>query len=123
MRNAAEPTLPARDAQIKVLAGVVDYVEIPKESRFVADAMEPVVNKIVDKKQSYPGPPRVGRKLERRDAVKKQIDEAGSESKNYAKSNAAESECYICRCVDRFIEFVRAQPARKMSFERDQCSE
>jgi hypothetical protein len=50
MRDAAKPALPRRNAQIKMTARMMNDMKIPKETRLVADAMKPVIDKIVDKK-------------------------------------------------------------------------
>lgn len=54
MGQPAEPTLPYCNGQIIVAARVMDDVEIPKEARFVTDAMEPVVGEVIDEKEDRP---------------------------------------------------------------------
>ena len=44
MQNTAKPALANRDAQIVMLARMMHHVEIPKQPRFVADAVENVLN-------------------------------------------------------------------------------
>src|SRR4051794_9432745 len=73
MQRAREPALADRYAQIVVFTGMMDDVEIPKQTAFVADAMEDVIHEVIDKEQCDPGPPCIRVKLVRRDRVAKLI--------------------------------------------------
>src|SRR5687768_1914472 len=66
MQQPAEPALPDGDAQIVLLARMMDDVKIPEKPRLVTDAVEPVVGEIVNNEKNHPRPPRVSGKLERR---------------------------------------------------------
>lgn len=106
VRDARKPALAAGDAQIEMLARMVNHVKIPKESRLVTDSVKPVINKIVHNEQRHPCPPGVSRKLKRGDAEKKGVSESGCEPKNDAKSDTPETENDVCRRVDGFVELV-----------------
>src|SRR6185369_12355339 len=92
VRDAAKPALTARDAEVKVLARVMDHVKIPKEARLVTDAMEPVVDKVVNKEKYHPRPPRIGRKLVRSDVVSRHVNQSGHKSEYNAKADTAKTE-------------------------------
>src|SRR5436190_11141665 len=63
MQRAAEPALADGDAEVVLLARVVDDVEIPEQPALMADAMKDVIHKVVYKEQRHPSPPRIGGKL------------------------------------------------------------
>ena len=76
VNQGAEPALPHGDAEIVKLARMMNYVKIPEQPRFVADAVEPVVGEIIDEEENHPSPPRIGRELERSERISRSVDQS-----------------------------------------------
>jgi hypothetical protein len=119
MRDSAEPALPDGDAQVVMLAGMMDNVKIPKDTRFVTEAVKPVIGKIIDEKERHPAPPHIGRELVRSDLIKKDVYQPCNKSKQKVENDAPESKPDICPGVAFVIEFIRAFPPRKQRLKRD----
>jgi len=80
IKEAGKPALANGDAQVVLFTGMMNNMEIPKQSRFVAHTMKNVVCEIIDQKQDDPGPPGVSRKLVRGQLVTKEVDVTCNES-------------------------------------------
>src|SRR5688500_7172612 len=67
-------------------------VEIPEKSRLVADAVKPVITKIIGKKQNQPRPPGIHRHLKRRVFVNPEIGQTVEQTENKTETDAPETE-------------------------------
>src|SRR5687768_12042908 len=92
MRDTAKPTLAHRDAQIKFIRRMMYDVKIPEKPRFVADAMKPVIAKIIGKKQNQPRPPSVHRHLKRCIFINPNICQTIKQSEDQPETDAPETE-------------------------------
>jgi len=66
MRDSAKPTLTNGDTQVVVIARMMYDVKVPEEAYLVAEAMKPVVTKIIKQKQHDPRPPHIYGSAKRR---------------------------------------------------------
>ena len=120
VQQAAEPALPDGDAQIVFLAGMVNDVKIPEQTRLVADAVKYVIRKIVEEEKNYPRPPCFGRKLVGRKLVTGNVDNAGQQPKYRSESGAAKAEDDVCPRVLAIGEVICAADLRPIRFERNE---
>lgn len=108
----AEPALADRDAQIILLARVVNDVKIPKQTRFVARTVKNVIREIIDEKQDHPAPPRIGREFVRGQFVAKQIYPARRQPEQSSPQNAHKPVENIAPSVLPINVLARIPPMR-----------
>lgn len=122
VRDARKPALSNGDRQIILIRRMMNDVKIPEKPHFVADAMKPVIKKIVRKKQNRPRPNARHRNLEQRDIlidelVKKDLNDR----KNKTERDAAETERDICPNILSVVFFLMTH--REKRLDGDQQSE
>lgn len=52
MENTAEPALANGDAQIILIAGMMNDVEVPKNADLVAETVKPIIRKVIEKEKN-----------------------------------------------------------------------
>lgn len=119
MQDTREPALTNGDAEIVVLARVVDDVEIPKEPHFVADAMEPVIGEVIDEKEDHPGPPSLRREFIGCEFVRGVIDNRHENAKECSKSDTHEPDKDVRPRIAGFVG-VRIPTVRIPGLKPDQ---
>lgn len=103
VQDAREPTLPHRNAEIVVLARMVDDVEVPEKPHFVADAMEPVICEVVDEKEDRPGPPRLGWKFIRCEFIGGVVNHRDKNAEKCSEGDTHETDEYVCPRIAGFV--------------------
>lgn len=122
VRDARKPALADGNRQIVLIRRMMNDVKIPEKPHFVADAMKPVIKKIVRKKQNRPRPPGRHRNLKERDVlINKLVKKDLNDRKNKTERNAAETERDIRPNIFSVVFFLVTHCEKRL--DGDQQSE
>jgi len=118
MRDAGKPALPDGNAQIILIRRVMNDVKVPEKARFVADAVKPVIKKIVGKKQNHPSPPNIHRQMKQRKVlINSFVKKSLNNRENRPERHASKSERDVRPNIFAIIIFL--VPYGKKNFNRN----
>lgn len=113
----ARPGLPERRGQVVMLRRMVHHMRSPEPVDIVSGSVEPVVCKILGKKQEYPIPPNCVIKVEDPELVKEQKEAKDQCLGNKTNNDITDSKGKAAQGIQLFVQ-VPVLPVREPGFYR-----